>query len=102
MLAVGTGGLVGLVGWGLRVCVSLPTLSAHPLLRWTVCGSLAVGIAAITYTAFSWPDATAWRQFVYPIGLTGLFLFLGTLASWQQGSYCGTAKNPIEEHCPRP
>mgnify|MGYP006205730075 CR=1 FL=1 len=84
MLAVGAGGLVGLVGWGLRVGLNLPALVAHPLLRWTVCGSLAVGIAAITYTAFSWPDAAAWRQFLWPIGLMGLLLFVGTLASWQK------------------
>lgn len=84
MLAVGAGGLVGLVGWWLRVFVSLPTLAAHPLLRWTVCGSLAIGMTAITYTAFVWPDANAWRQFLFPIGLTGLLLFVGTLASWQR------------------
>ena len=83
MLAVGAGGLVGLVGWWLRVFVSLPTLAAHPLLRWTVCGSLAMGIAAIAYTVLSWPDAYAWRQFLYPICFTGLLLFVGTLASWQ-------------------
>ena len=83
MLAVGAGGLVGLVGWWLRVFVSLPTLAAHPLLRWTVCGSLAIGITAITYTVLTWPDANAWRQFLCPIGLTGLLLFVGTLASWQ-------------------
>ncbi|MCY1292994.1 hypothetical protein D9M68_342730 [compost metagenome] len=82
MLAVGAGGLVGLVGWWLRVFVSLPTLAAHPLLRWTVCGSLAIGITTITYTVLAWPDAYAWRQFLYPIGLTGLLLFVGTLASW--------------------
>jgi hypothetical protein len=84
MLAVGAGGLVGLVGWWLRVFVSLPTLAAHPLLRWTVCGSLAIGVAALAYTVFAWPDANAWRQFLFPIGLTGLLLFVGTLASWQR------------------
>ena len=83
MLVVGAGGLVGLAGWWLRVFVSLPILTAHPLLRWTVCGALAIGIAAITYTVLTWPDAYAWRQFLYPIGLTGLLLFVGTLASWQ-------------------
>ena len=83
MLAAGAGGLVGLVGWWLRVFVSLPTLAAHPLLRWTVCGSLAIGIAAISYTVLTWPDANAWRQFLFPIGLTGLLLFVGTLASWK-------------------
>ena len=83
MLVVGAGGLVGLVGWWLRVFVSLPTLAAHPFLRWTVCGSLAIGIAAITYTVLTWHDANVWRQFLCPIGLTGVLLFVGTLASWQ-------------------
>ena len=87
MLVVGAGGLVGLAGWWLRVFVSLPTLTAHPLLRWTVCGALAIGVAAITYTLLTWPDAYAWRQFLYPIGLTGLLLFVGTLASWQGPNY---------------
>ena len=83
MLAAGAGGLVGLVGWWLRVCVSLPMLAAHPLLRWTVCGSLATGIAAVTWIVLAWPDAHAWRQFLYLIGLTGILLFAGTLAAWQ-------------------
>lgn len=85
MLAVAAGGLVGLVGWWLRVRVSLPRLAAHPLLRWAVCGSLAIGIgiAAIAYTALAWPDANAWRQFLSPIGLAGLLLFVGTVAAWQ-------------------
>lgn len=83
MLAAGAGGLVGLVGWWLRVFVSPPTLAAHPLLHWTVCGSLTIGVAAFSYTVLTWPDANAWRQFLYPIGLTGLLLFVGTLASWQ-------------------
>jgi hypothetical protein len=86
MLVVGAGGLVGLAGWWLRVFFSLPTLTVHPLLRWTVCGALAIGIAAITYTVLTWPDAHAWRQFLYPIGLTGLLLFVGTLASWQRSN----------------
>ena len=87
MLAVGAGGLVGMVGWWLRVFVTMPTLAAHPPLRWTVCGALAVGIAAITYTALAWPDAYAWRQFLCPIRLTGLLLLVGTLASWQGPNY---------------
>jgi hypothetical protein len=98
MLAVGAGGLVGMVGWWLRVFVSLAALAEHLLLRWTICGSLAVGIAAITYTVFTWPDANAWRQFLFPIGLTGLLLFVGTLASWHVPGKRGTAKNLIEEH----
>lgn len=87
-----------MVGWWLRVFVSLPTLSEHPLLRWTICGSLAVGIAAITYTVFTWPDARAWRQFLFPIGFTGLLLLVGTLASWHGPNNRGTAKNLFEEH----
>lgn len=81
MLAVAAGGLVGLVGWWLRVFISVPTLAAYPLLRWVVCVSLAIGIAAFTYTVLTWHDAIAWRQFLYPIGLTGLLLFVGSLAA---------------------
>ncbi|RYH17593.1 MAG: hypothetical protein EON54_27805 [Alcaligenaceae bacterium] len=96
MLAVGTGGVIGLTGWWLRVFFSLPTLAAHPLLRWTVCGALATGNAAITYTVFSWPDAYAWRQFLYPICLTGLLLLVGTLAAWQgQNNSSGPNPNPL-------
>ncbi len=96
MLAVGVGGLVGLVGWWLRVFVSLPTLVAYPFLRWMVCGSLAIGITAITYTVLTWPDANVWRQFLYPIGFTGLLLLVGTLASWQAPNN-PSKPNPLRE-----
>ena len=83
MFVAGAGGLVGLLGWCLRVFVSVPTLAAHPFLRWTVCGALAIGIASISYVVLAWPDAYAWRQLLYPIGVTGVLLFAGTLAAWQ-------------------
>lgn len=81
MLAVLAGGLVGLAGWWLRVFIRLPVLAAYPPLRWTVCSSLAIGIAAFTYTVLAWPDAHVWRQFLYPIGCTGFLLFVGSLAT---------------------
>ena len=90
MLAVGAAGLVGQVGWWLRLVVSMRLLAAHPVLRSTVCLALATGIAAMAYTVVAWPDAQAWLPFLVPIGLTGVLLFLGSLASWQRPADAAT------------
>lgn len=90
MLFVGTGGVIGLIGWWLRVIVNLELLSALPLFRWSLCASLAIGILTLSYTLITWPDVTAWRQFLYPVLMTGVLLFAGSLASSQRPRATGS------------
>ena len=77
------GGMLGLVGWWVRIFTKWSSLPTRSALRNCVVVLLFVGIIATVSSIFIFPGSNRWYAILGVISALGLFLLLASLASKQ-------------------
>lgn len=71
------GGLLGLAGWWIRVCIRINTFKDRPRLRLSVLALLLTGVASSLVAASVLPSS--YHAFLAVVAVLGILLFVGSL-----------------------